>query len=191
MKKIITIIGIAFAAIVSQAQTNAVLKTSAITFLQDVSSNRSLTIAAYPMYAPSIVVNGKKDVFGMGVALLTPADAIPQLQGTFVGNHAFAGLRFDYLAHQAFASTVGVGLRGSLQLWNHNFDGFADAGANIPISGFGQNNANIGGMVGAGGYTDLHRFSANAAIGLQVSAEKWTQFKGAVFLGGPVFNWNF
>lgn len=192
MKKFLSIIGVAaLLATGAQAQDNTELKAGAVTFIQNVSSNRSLTIAAYPMYAPDIVVNGKKDTFGMGIAFLAPADAIPALQGTVIGNHAFAGLRFDYLAHQAFASTVGVGLKGNLQLLGHNFEGFIHAGANIPISGFGNNNANLGGMAGGGVYTDLYHFSPNAVLGLQASTERWTQFNSQVYLGGPVFNWSF
>lgn len=174
----------------SQAQTNDQIKAAAISFAQLTASNRDLTIAAYPMYAPSIVVDGKKDNFGVGIALLTPASALPPLQENAVAQHAFVGLRFDYLAHQAFASTVGVGLRGDVQLWGHNFTGFASGGANIPFGGFGVKNGQIGAMAGAGGYTDIYKFT-HGALGIQISAEKWTQFPGMVYLGGPVFNIRF
>lgn len=199
MKKLIgMIIGVALlAATVSQAQTppapapdNSQIKASLVSFAQLTASNRDLTIAAYPMYAPSIVVEGKKDNFGVGLALLTPASALPALKGNVVAQHAFVGLRFDYLAHQAFASTVGVGVKGDVQLWSHNFTGFTQAGANMPFSGFGKKNGDIGGMVGGGGYTTIWQFT-HGALGVQVSAEKWTQFPGMVFLGGPVFNISF
>lgn len=194
MKKVIVSLLMAAACVAAKAQTtnsNTAIEQHVLSFLQTANSNKSVTIAAYPMYAPDIVVNGKKDTFGLGLALLTPANMIPGLDGTFIGNHGFAGLRFDYLAHEAFASTIGVGLKGTMQIKGHDFMGFVHGGANIPFSGFGQNNINIGGMAGGGGYTDIHRFSSNAVLGVQASVEKWTQFPGEVFLGGPVFNWNF
>lgn len=191
-KTTLAIIGVAALLATSvSAQTNDQIKAAFLSFDQSVLANRSLSIAAYPSYAPSIVVNGKKDNFGFGLAAVTPASVVPGLQGTAVGNHGFMGLRFDYLAHQAFASTVGIGVQYELQVKGHNFDWFGHTGANIPFSGFGVHNGDIGGMVGAGGYTDLYRFSTNAGLGLQISGEKWTQFPGIVLHGGPVFNWKF
>jgi len=181
---------LAFAPLVHAADTNSELKSAVISFEQLTASNRNLTIAAYPMYAPDIVVNGKKDTFGMGIALLTPIAALPELQDNTLAKHSFVGLRFDYLAHQAFASTVGVGVRGDMQLWGHNFTGFATGGANLPFAGFGVKNGDIGAMVGGGAYTDLWRFT-HGALGIQVSVERWTQFPGVVGLGGPVLNISF
>jgi len=177
-------------AAVPAASDNTEIKSAVIAFAQLTASNRNLTIAAYPMYAPAIVVDGKKENFGVGLALLTPATVVTAFQDNKLAQHSFVGLRIDYLAHQAFASTVGVGLKGDVQLWNHNFTGFASGGANLPFSGFGHRNGDIGGMVGAGGYTDLWKFT-HGALGIQVSAEKWTQFPGMVFLGGPVLNISF
>lgn len=191
MKTKILIIGIALTAMVTHAQdTNAAAKHAAIEFAQLTASNRNLTIAAYPMYAPDIVVNGKKDCFGMGLALLTPVAALPALQDNTLAKHSFVGLRFDYLAHQAFASTVGVGVRGDMQILSHNFTGFATGGANLPFAGFGVKNGDIGGMAGAGVYTDIWKFT-HGALGIQISGEKWTQFPGFVGLGGPVLNVRF
>lgn len=192
MKPIIKFLSICalLLAVSAKAQTNDQIKTSVIAFAQLTSSNRNLTIAAYPMYAPSIVVDGKKDNFGVGIALLTPVAAVPALQDNTMAKHSFVGLRFDYLAHQAFASTVGVGIKGDMQLWGHNFTGFASGGANLPFAGFGVKNGDIGAMVGAGGYTTLWQFT-HGALGVQMSAEKWTQFNGMVFLGGPVLNISF
>jgi hypothetical protein len=195
MKKLISIIiGVATSLVTAQAQTNAdntEIKHDFITFYQNVVSNRSVSIAAYPSYAPDIVVNGKKDSFGLGLAALVPAAALPVLENNVVAQHAFVGLRFDYLAHEAFASTVGVGLRGDFQLWSHDFQVFAQTGANIPFSGFGLKNGAIGAMAGSGLYTTLWHPSANISLGIQLSAEKWTQFPGVVYHGGPVFNWTF
>lgn len=196
MNKIkIVIIGVALlAATVIHAQTNTdntQIKSSFLTFVQNVESNRSITATVYPMYAPSIVVNGKKDTFGGGVAVLTPVSAISALSLNPLAQHSFIGLRFDYLAHSAFASTVGVGMKGDFQLWSHNFELYGQTGANIPFSGFGVKNGTIGAMVGTGLYTDLWHPSPNITLGIQFEGEKWTQFPGPVLLGGPVFHVSF
>ena len=193
MKQLILTIGavLCLTAVTNAQDTNAQIKASAIAFAQGVESNKSVWVAVHPEYAPSIMVNGAKDTFGMGVALLTEADAIPALQGTVVGNHVFGGLRFDYLAHEAFASTVGVGVKGDMQLWGHNFTGFVEGGGNIPFSGFGQKNGDLGAMLGAGGYTSIWQPSKNVNLGLEFTAERWTQFPGMVFLGGPVLHITF
>lgn len=188
--KILTIGVALLAATVTHAQDNAELKTAVISFAQTVSTNRSITAALYPSYAPSIVVNGKKDNFGFGAAVLTPVALVPGLSDNTIAQHSFVGLRFDYLAHQAFASTVGVGMKGDFQLWGHNFTAFAQTGANIPFSGFGQKNGEIGAMAGGGLYTEVYKFT-HGSLGIQVSAEKWTQFQGEVFHGGPVFTLSF
>ncbi len=174
------------------------IKAAFISFLQDVETNRAISLTVYPTYAPGIVVNGKSDSFGLGIAALVPASALPALSGNVLAQHAFAGLRFDYLAGQAFASTVAVGLKGDFQIYGHDFELFAESGANIPLSGFGQNNENVGAMVGGGGYTSLLSFGKAQAdgtkagsLGLFVAMEKWTQFKGEIFHGGPVVNWKF
>lgn len=184
------IIGVALTVATVKADDNTIIKSSIVSFAQLTASNKSLTVAAYPMYAPDIVVNGKKDNFGMGIALFTPVAALPALSLNPVAQHSFVGIRFDYLAHQAFASTVGVGLKGDMQLWGHNFTGFATVGANLPFAGFGVKNGDIGGMAGGGGYTSIWTFT-HGSLGVQMSAEKWTQFPGVVLLGGPVFNISF
>lgn len=193
MKKYLSIIGIALAAMVTHAQDNSEIKTAVISFAQTVSTNRSITAAVYPSYAPQIVVDGKKDNFGFGAAVLTPVSIIPGLSGisdNAIVQHSFVGLRFDFMAHQAFASTVGVGMKGDFQLWGHNVTAFAQTGANIPFSGFGVKNGEIGAMAGGGLYTSIWKFT-HGSLGIQVSAEKWTQFQGEVFHGGPVLNISF
>ncbi len=192
MKKLLSLITCALLSVSAFAQTNdnTQIKQDVIAFAQNVASNRSLTLAVYPSYAPDIVVNGRKDTFGMGVAALVPTTVVPALHGNAVAQHAFVGLRFDYLAHQAYASTVGVGLRGDMQLWGHNFEGFTQASANVPFSGFGIHNGELGAAVGGGIYTDIYTFS-HGSLGLQISAEKWTQFSGFVLHGGPVLSISF
>lgn len=198
IKFILSIFAVAFVtAVKAQDATtgtrtdNSQLKSSVLTFVQEVESNRTVSVAAYPSYAPGIVVNGKKDTFGMGVAVLVPANVIPNLQGTVVGQHGYAGLRFDYLAHQAFASTIGVGMKEEFQLWSHNVTLFQQASANIPFSGFGVKNGVLGAALGGGLVTPIWQPTPNFGISLQVSAEKWTQFQGAVYHGGPVLSWSF
>jgi hypothetical protein len=200
MKKPITILAaLCLCASLAKAQTpapapadNTAIKTAFLSFAQNVESNRSLTVALYPMYAPDIVVNGKPDTFGFGLAALVPATVIPSLSQSPVAQHAFGGIRFDYLAHQAFASTVSLGLRGDFQIKGHDFETFVHSGANIPFSGFGLHNGDIGAMIGGGAYTSLLTWGGgNGSLGLQITGEKWTQFPGPVLLGGPVLNWHF
>jgi hypothetical protein len=194
MKKLITLIGVAaLLATVSYAQSttdNSQLKKAVIAFAQNVSTNREITATVYPSYAPSIVVNGKKDNFGFGAAVLTPVSLVPALADNTIAQHSFVGLRFDYLAHQAFASTVGVGMKGDWQLWKLNNTAFGETGANIPFSGFGIHNGEIGAMVGSGNYTMIHSWG-KSKLGFQVSIEKWTQFPGVVWHFGPVFTLDF
>jgi hypothetical protein len=192
MNKIkLLLIGVAsLIATVSNAQTNDQVKAAVVSFAQLVSTNRSITAAVYPSYAPQIVVNGHKDNFGFGAAVLTPLALLPGLADNTIAQHSFVGLRLDYLAHEAFASTVGVGMKGDFQLWGHNFTAFAQTGANIPFSGFGLHNGDIGAMAGGGLYTSLYTFT-HGSLGIQVSAEKWTQFQGEVFHGGPVLTLHF
>ncbi len=191
MKKITTILAIvALFATVTHAQTNDQLKAAVISFAQTVSTNRTITATLYPSYAPQIVIDGKKDNFGFGAAVLTPISLVPALADSTLAQHSYVGLRFDYLAHQAFASTVGVGMKGDFQLWGHNVTAFAQTGANIPFAGFGVKNGEIGAMAGGGLYTEIYHFT-HGSLGIQVSAEKWTQFQGEVFHGGPVFTLSF
>lgn len=181
------------AAIGANAQSttdNSQIKSAVIAFAQTVSTNREITATIYPSYAPSIVVNGKKDNFGFGAAVLTPVSLVPALSDSTLAQHSFVGLRFDYLAHQAFASTVGVGMKGDFQLWGHNVEAFAQTGVNIPFSGFGIHNGDIGAMAGGGFYTEVYHFT-HGSLGIQVSAEKWTQFQGYVMHAGPVFSLSF
>ena len=56
----------------------------------------------------------------------------------------------------------------------------------------------LGAMAGGGVYTTIVSFGKTQAdgskagsFGLQMSAEKWTQFPGVVYTGGPVINWKF
>lgn len=190
MKTLFAFLTCALLSVSAFAQTNDQIKTSVISFAQLTASNKSLTIAVYPSFAPQIVVDGHKDNFGFGAAVLTPVSLVPTLQDSVVAQHSFVGLRLDYLAHQAYASTVGVGMKGDFQLWGHNFEAFAETGANVPFSGFGVHNGDIGAMAGGGLYTSLWAFS-HGTLGLQVSAEKWTQFQGEVFHGGPVLTIHF
>lgn len=172
------------------SSSNTELKTAVVSFTQLSISNRNISLAVYPTYAPQIVVNGKKDTLGLGLALFTPVALVPGLANNTVAQHAYVGVRFDYLAHQAFASTVGLGLKGDFQLWGHNVEAFTQASANIPFSGFGVQNGELGAAIGGGLYTDIWKFK-NGSLGVEISAEKWTQFQGEIFHGGPVLTISF
>jgi hypothetical protein len=182
----------------NQIQATPEVKAAAISFYQGVSASHSLTVAVYPTYAPSIVVDGKKSQFGAGIAAIYPLDGINALSNNVVAKHTFAGLRFDLIGGKYFASTVALGAKADFQLWSHNFTVFGESGANIPLSGAGNNNVALGAMVGTGIETRLFSFGKPDANGVKpfsidifVLAEKWTLYSGEVFHGGPVLNWSF
>lgn len=174
------------------AVDNSQAKAAVVSFYQQTATNRNLTFTLYPEYAPDIVVNGKKDTFGAGLSLLTTASQISAWADAAIAQHTFVMLRFDYLAHQAFATTGTVGFNGNVQVLGHNFDVYVEGGANIPFSGFGVKNGALGAIEGQGIHTDLLSWGTATTLGakpwhlgVQFTAEKWTQFPGMVFLGGP------
>jgi hypothetical protein len=206
MKTKILIIVMASLALVSvaSAQTNSSglsnispeLKDAIISFKQDVEVNRTLTVALYPTYAPEIVVDGKKHQWGAGVALLCPATAIPALEDNAVADHAFGGIRLDMLGGQFFASTVAVGFKAHVQFFGHDFVPFVESGVNIPITGAGDKNAELGAMYGSGVTTSLFAFGKANEVGDKpgsingfIAVEKWTQFKGYEAHVGASVTW--
>lgn len=161
------------------------VRSEVLTFLQDVSAQKSISVAVYPSYAPDIKVDGKRENWGAGIALLVPATVIPALEDSSLASHAFGGLRFDMLGKQFFASTVAVGLKGDFQIYKHNFTIFGESGVNIPLAGSSE--TSVGGMVGTGISTTLFTFGPKDAdenrpgiFGLFAAVEKWTQFSGYV-----------
>jgi hypothetical protein len=199
MKKLLSIIGVAaLLATSSQAQTipmpSPELKAAAISFAQNVEATRTVTLALYPTYAPGI----STAKWGYGAALICPASAITALESNGIAQHTFGGLRVDRIGGGFYASTVAVGMKGDFQLWGHNFTIFGESGVNIPMSGAGGNNLNLGAMVGSGINTHIYSFGKADDSGSQpfsldafVCAEKWTQFSGYVLHAGPTLTWKF
>lgn len=198
MNKIkLLIIGVALVATVTHAQDltpSPELKAAAISFVQNVESSRSVTLAVYPTYAPGITAAK----WGYGAALVCPAAAITALESNTIAQHAFGGLRIDSIGGGFYASTVAVGAKGDFQLRGHNFTVFAESGVNIPMSGAGAKDFSPGAMVGSGLNTHIYSFGKTDATGRKafsfdafVCAEKWTQFSGYVLHAGPTLTWHF
>ncbi len=183
------------------AQTTSVspeLKTQIIGFAQQAYTNRDIAVAVYPSYAPNIVIDGKKDTLGLGIAVLCPASSISSLSDNTFAQHAFGGLRFDLLGGQFFASTVVFGVKGDFQIYKHDITIFGESGANIPITGAGNNNINLGAMVGTGLETEVLKFgkanvdgTKNGSLIVFGSVEEWTQFDSQVYHLGAAVNWTF
>ncbi len=198
MKKLLSIIGVALIATVTQAQTipdpSPELKAAAVSFVQNVEATRTVTLAVYPTYAPGITAAK----WGYGAALICPASAITALESNTIAQHAFGGLRFDNIGGGFYASTVAVGMKGDFQLWGHNFTIFGESGVNIPLNGAGAQNFAPGAMVGTGINTHILSFGKADANGLKsfsvdafVCAEKWTAFSGYVLHPGISGTWHF
>lgn len=173
-------------------------KTAAISFAQNVQAAKSLTVALYPTIAPGIVVDGKKSQLGAGIAAMYPMDGFNALSNNIVAQHTFAGLRFDLIGGKYFASTVALGAKADFQLWGHNYTVFGESGANIPLSGAGDNNLALGAMVGTGLETRVWSFGKADANGIKPGSlcvfgvvEKWTLYSGYVFHPGVSVTWNF
>lgn len=175
---------------ITPANVSPELKAAFLSFYQDVSAAKTVTLALYPTYSPSITTASK---WGYGAALICPVSAISALESNSIAQHTFGGLRFDSLGSQFFASTVAVGAKGDFQIYGHNFTLFAESGANIPLSGAGNNNKALGAMVGSGVDTRLFTFGKNkqGSLDFFVCAEKWTLFPGYVLHGGPTITFGF
>ncbi len=162
--KFITLAAMLFA-VAGMAQTetivdNSAVKAAVISFAQGVSSNRVITATFYPSYAPSL---DKK--WGFGAAVFYP-----------LGEHAFTGLRMDYLSGDFFAAQANVGAKADFQIYGHNFTTFALTGALIPLQGAGNDNFTPGAIVGAGVNTRIYQTTIAThplTIDLAVEGERW------------------
>jgi hypothetical protein len=185
MKTLITIIGVAaLLATTTQAQTvNPESKSNAIAFVQGVSAEKNLTIGISPSYAPDLInANGVKDQWGACLALTYHP------QGA-VGQYTFAGIRLDYLGSQFYAPSIAGGLKADVQLFGINVTPFAYTGAAVPLSGAGKQNGDWGTIVGGGAKVSVwngNLLGLNANLSIAVAAEKWSQFDGVIYHGGPL-----
>lgn len=156
-------------------------ESSWIGFVQGVVTNKTLTVTAYPSYAPDLTINGEKKSWGFGVAALYP-----------LGDYAFTGARLDYLGDQYWSPSVTVGCKADVQLFGHNFTPFALGGAIIPLGGAGSDNHSVGAIVGGGIYTTVWQ-SADKKTSVQAyyAAEHWTIFSGVVHHPGVALTFKF
>jgi hypothetical protein len=158
------------------------LKSSAITFVQGASDAKVISFAVYPSYAPGIV----KDKWGIGVAALYPIAPVT------LDNHAFTGLRLDYIGGKFFAATASVGAKADVQLFGHTFTPFVVTGAIIPIQGAGNANAEVGFIAGGGVTTTIWKSAdGKKAVSLFGEVEHVTLFDGQIYHGGAAFTLHF
>lgn len=179
----------------SAAVASPEVKSNVISFVQGVEAAKSLTVAVYPTYATGLTGSAK---WGAGIAAMYPLNGIGALSNNVVAQHTFTGLRFDLMGGNYYASTVALGAKADFQLWGHNFETFVESGANIPLSGAGNNNLAVGAMVGTGIQTTVLSFGTADANGIKPGsltvfavAEKWTLYSGYVLHPGVALTWSF
>lgn len=160
-----------------------------LTFAQSVSDAKEITVALYPTYAPDIVVNGHKSQWGAGIAALYPV--LPDS----LGNHAYTGLRLDWVAEGFFAPSAEVGLKADVQILGHNFTPFIEGGLVYPLSARStapSQTDSIGAIAGAGVTANIwSSASGKAQANVFVVVEKWTNFPGQIYHLGAAFTFKF
>lgn len=178
--KILSLIGAALITLAAAVKADG-QQTSWITFAQNVSSNKSLTLTTYPSYAPQLTIKGTTKSWGFGVAALYP-----------LSDYAFTGARLDYLGDQFWSPSVTVGCKADVQLFGHNFTPFALGGAILPLGGAGEDNHNLGAVIGTGIYTTVWQ-SADKKTSVQAyyAIEKWTIFTGVIHHPGVAVTFKF
>ncbi len=183
MKKLVSlIIGLALFASASFAQTNvpATPWYKDIVKIQTIAVQTNLLVAAYPSYAPNLVVDGKKKPWGAGIAALYP-----------LTQNAFTGVRFDYLADEFFAPTVDVGLQIPIKVFNKvTVVPFAHTGLNYMASGGGAKNGDVGGILGGGFDVKIAAFKSTS-LHLFYAYERWTLFDTGIHHPGVMVQFNF
>lgn len=156
-------------------------ESSWLSFAQGVSSNKSLTLTAYPSYAPDLKIAGENKSWGFGVAALYP-----------LGDYAFTGARLDYLGDQFWSPSVTVGCKADVQLFGRNFTPFVIGGAIIPLGGAGDDNHAVGAIVGSGVTTSLWAAAnGKSSVNLYFAVEKWSIFQGVIYHPGVAATFKF
>lgn len=167
----------------AQPSVNPEVKDNAIAFVQGVSAEKNITVSLYPSYAPDLInKDGKSDQWGAGIALTYHPNGA-------VGQYTFAGIRLDYLGSQFYAPSVAGGLKADVQFFGVNVTPFAYTGAIVPLSGAGDQNGDWGTILGAGAKVSVWNgklLGLDANLAVAVAAEKWSQFDGMVYHGGPM-----
>lgn len=166
MKKLLITLTLALSCILPvKAQTNDTWQSRALTFKQYVEDTKTLTVAVYPSYAPSLKIGGVDKPWGFGVAALYP-----------LSDHTFTGFRADYLGGDFFAAQANVGAKADFQIFGHNFTTYGVTGALLPIQGAGGDNFSPGYIVGGGVRTTIYQKqmkNGNFALGIGYEGERW------------------
>lgn len=189
MKKTILLIGaiVAMAVINLNAQNiSPEVKSSWLSFAQDLKDAGNLTIAVSPSYAPDLKdKDGNSDSWGAGLSLTyrIPADGIL--------GHTFAGVQLDYIGSQFLSVGVAGGLKGNFQVKGQNFDIGAYAGTVKAVSG--SDNSDWGFMTGSFVKTTVKAWDNVWGIGpgkldVGCAVEKWDRFDGVVIRPGIAFS---
>ena len=180
------VIGLLLLSMSAQAQvpecvaTNGT-KAALIGFAQGVNQVKAVSVGVYPAYAPDLVVNGEKHVWGVGIAALYP-----------VSQYSFAGLRLDYLGGQFWMPSCTVGLKADMQILGHNVTPFTIGGAIFPVSDAGDRNGQVGAIVGAGITANIWQSDdSKKSLNLFYACEKWTIFDGVIHRPGVAFSFKF
>lgn len=140
------------------------------------------TVAIAPSYAKGLTdVNGDLKEWGGTAALLYP-----------LGQFAYAGARFDYIAGNFFMPSLGVELKADIRLFNKvDVTPFAVTGVSYPVSGASEDSEELGAIYGAG--VKVHLFkTGNVRVGAFAEWERWTQFPDVdVFHAGLTASFTF
>lgn len=144
-----------------------------ISFTQHAAESRQVTVAAYPGFSPDLKELGQSQ-WGAGLALLYPV----------LTDHTLVGARLDWLADEFWAPSVALTLQADVQLFGHNFTPFAIGGAVMPLGGAGDQNHEVGAIVGAGIYTTVWQPTPDASVQVFFAYEHWTNLDANVYRPG-------
>jgi len=146
--------------------TPAVAQTSPWLKFEPPADAKSLLFAAYPGYAPTLTVDGKKAPWGFGAALMYPVLTLGNVTG-------YTGGRVDYLARDWFSPSVDVGLKAAVRLFDKvTVHPFAEGGAIVPLAGAGDQNGSVGSILGGGAAVGLFRYKT-ATLSAFYAYEHW------------------
>mgnify|MGYP000618765843 CR=1 FL=1 len=200
MKRLVTLIGVVLAALLFTTVINAQTATNAaapwyhdlVGFEQHGSTNKQLTLAVFPNYAPGLTVDGARSEWGAGAALLYPVPV------SGVGDYAFVGGRIDYLAGAFWAPSVNLTLKADIQIAKVNFTPFVLGGAIFPLDDISsdsvENNRDVGAIVGAGVYTTFWKgkvLGFDSSLQAFFKYERWFNLDANIYSPGVAFTASF
>jgi hypothetical protein len=156
-------------ACVGYSQTNTPADSRWFQLASGASEAGQITVAAYPGYAPGLTLDGEKAEWGAGMALLYP-----------LGDYVLVGGRLDWMADEFWMPSATVGLKLDVKLFNKLVvTPFTIGGVIVPLGGAGEENKEVGAIVGGGIYSTVWNWNGadgKSKGGLQVfyAAEMWT-----------------